>query len=147
MLKGFLYVDLSYCQGLIIQSFLISSHTDGATSFDELCEARSQSFPVWPDVEIKSSPSFSKSCPKMSNASLYLRIILFTLAQKVTINFVDFKKKIRLQDFSKIAQSGYNGHYLPIICSVRTHTTFTSAHPPTHTLTHTPSHTHIHLFY
>ena len=42
---------------------------------------------VWPEVEIKSSPSFSKSCPKSSNSCFYWRIMLSTVAQKVIINF------------------------------------------------------------
>ena len=38
--------------------------------------------PVWPDVEIKSSPSFSKSYPKSSHTCLTVKGLVFTAAQK-----------------------------------------------------------------
>ena len=56
---------------------------------------------VGPDVEIKSSPSFAKTC------SFYQRIMLFTFTQKVVINFGKFLKKICHQDFPKITQCGH----------------------------------------
>ena len=57
--------------------------------------------PVWPDVEIKCSPSFSKRCLKWSHGSFHKSIMFFTLAQKIIINFGYFLKKVCHQDFSK----------------------------------------------
>ena len=48
-----------------------------------------------------------KICPKRSLDSFFLRIMFFTLTQKVIINFGYFLKKICHKDFSKIAQSGH----------------------------------------
>ena len=38
---------------------------------------------VWPDVEIKSTPNFSKKCPKSSQSSFKLEVMLFKKAQIV----------------------------------------------------------------
>ena len=56
---------------------------------------------VWPDVEIQSYPSFSKSCPKRSHCSFYQRFILFTSTQKVIINFGYFLEKLFNQNLKK----------------------------------------------
>ena len=40
--------------------------------------------PVWPDVEIKSIPNFSKNCPKTSQSSPKLQVMLFKIAQIVS---------------------------------------------------------------
>ena len=39
---------------------------------------------VWPDVEINSTPNFSKICPKTNHNSFYLERMFFTIAQKST---------------------------------------------------------------
>ena len=57
---------------------------------------------VWPDVETKCSPSYSKSCPKSSLTSL-----TFHNCQKVTNHLGQFCNKIYCQEIPKIAQSGH----------------------------------------
>ena len=56
---------------------------------------------VWPDVEIKSSPNFSKLCPKSSHFTYYWKMMLFKQALKVAIHLGNFHKWVCLQNFEK----------------------------------------------
>ena len=55
----------------------------------------------WPDDKLKSSPNYSKSCPKSSHNSLTLKMLLFTLAQKFTMHLGFFWWKPCHQELSK----------------------------------------------
>ena len=82
----------------------------GSTELKDLCfegkykQSASLKAAVWPDVEIKSSPSFPKVAQK---GATVVRIMLFTFTQKGIINFDHFLKNICQKDFSKIVQSGH----------------------------------------
>ena len=66
---------------------------------------------MWPDYEIKSSPSFPKVAPKGTTV-VFTEVLCFpTVAQKVIINVGYFLKKICHPDFPKIAQSGHTVRY------------------------------------
>ena len=65
--------------------------------------------PVRPDVEIKSSPIFAKTCPKSGDNICYLTKNVFLNSQKVTKYLGYFSKNIYFQVLSKIAQSGHTG--------------------------------------
>ena len=54
-----------------------------------------------PDGEIKSSQSFSKSCPKRSRGSFCQRIMLFIWTQRVIINLGYFYRKYATLTFLK----------------------------------------------
>ena len=62
---------------------------------------------MWPDVGIKSGPSFQIAGQKESTEVLNVKVPYFKIAPKVTKNFDYFLKKICSQDYSKIAQSGH----------------------------------------
>ena len=62
-----------------------------------------------PDDWIQSCPNLSKSCPKSSHSSFYLKIASFKITWKVSNYFGYFCKKICRQELSKIAQSGHTG--------------------------------------
>ena len=49
---------------------------------------------MWPDVEIKCSPSFSKRCPKSSLTSSAKKAMVFSTSQKVTKHLGYFCNKI-----------------------------------------------------
>ena len=56
---------------------------------------------MWPDVGVKSSPIFSKSC----QCSYYIRVRFFKIAQKVANLLGFFCKRFCCQELLKIAQS------------------------------------------
>ena len=70
--------------------------------------------PVWPDVGVKSSPNFSKSYPRSSHNSFYVRVRFFKIAQNDANNLGYFCEKFCHQKLSKIAQSGHTGAHAPI---------------------------------
>ena len=63
--------------------------------------------PVWPDVEIKSSPIFPMFAQKESTEILNWKVPFFKIAPKVIKYLGYFLTKICSQDLSKIAQSGH----------------------------------------
>ena len=63
--------------------------------------------PVWPDARMKSSPIFTKVAQIGAEEAFYAKRYVFTIAQKVAQYLSLFCKRICLQDFSKVAQSGH----------------------------------------
>ena len=59
----------------------------------------------------KKQPNFSKSCPKCSQCSFYIRVTIFEIAQNVANHFGLFCFKFCCQELSKIAQSGHTAYY------------------------------------
>ena len=55
--------------------------------------------PVWPNVDIKGSPKFSKSCPKCRHSSLYLRTYDFKKPKKSPYIWASFKVGFHEQQF------------------------------------------------
>ena len=68
--------------------------------------------PAWPDAGIKSGPIFTKVAQKCSKSSFYIKREIFKIAQKVAHYLGYFCNRICLQDFSKVAQSGYTVCYM-----------------------------------
>ena len=64
-------------------------------------EERICSEAVWPDVRVKSSPIFSKSCPKCSKCSFFIRVRFFKIAQKVPIISASFARNFVANNFPK----------------------------------------------
>ena len=56
---------------------------------------------VWPDGEIKISPNFSKTCPKINQSWFYLKSYVFQKSPKVTVHLGYFWKKNCSQELSK----------------------------------------------
>ena len=57
---------------------------------------------VWPDVGVKSSPIFSKSCPKCSQCRFYIRVRFFKIAtKKLSIIWASFGKSFVAKNFQK----------------------------------------------
>ena len=56
---------------------------------------------VWPDVGVKSSPIFSKSCPKCSQCRFYIRVRFFKIAQRVAIILATFARDFVTKNFQK----------------------------------------------
>ena len=54
---------------------------------------------VWPDAEIKSSPKYSKCCPKLTMHYFTWAVMLFKRAQKVTEHLDYLWKKFFCQSF------------------------------------------------
>ena len=62
----------------------------------------------WPDDKLKSCPNFSKSCPKSSHSSLTVKILLFTLAHKLTkCIWASFDSNHVTKNFQKQSTLGY----------------------------------------
>ena len=58
---------------------------------------------VWPDVKIKSSPNFSRSCPKSSNTSLCLKSsLVFIISHQKSPNVWGTCEKNCRKELSKI---------------------------------------------
>ena len=87
---------------------LFSSHSNERECVRQLWETQNWGLQAeWPDAKLKSSPKFSKGCPKSNNCGLTWKVMLFNLAQKFTMHLGYFWKKPRHQELSKIAQSGH----------------------------------------
>ena len=61
------------------------------------------------DVEVKSCPNYSKSCPKVGKQFFTFKV-MFSIAQKVILHLVYFCKKICHEELSNIAQSDHTGY-------------------------------------
>ena len=63
---------------------------------------------MWPDVWIKDSSKYSKSCPKSNHKSFYLKSDVFKITEIVTkyLCYI-FKQICHQEELSKIAQSGH----------------------------------------
>ena len=57
---------------------------------------------VWPDVGIKSSPIFSKSCPKSTQCSFCIRVRFFEITQKVANHLASFACNFVAKNFKKL---------------------------------------------
>ena len=64
---------------------------------------------VWPDIEIKSSPKFSRSCQKVALAVLTEILLFFQNSPNCCHHLGYFCKKLCHQKLSEIAQSGHTG--------------------------------------
>ena len=73
---------------------------------------------VWPDVGEKVAQFFSKSCPKSSPCSFYIRVRFLRIAQKVANYWGFFCWILCCQELSKIAKSGHTGCWLQQFRSV-----------------------------
>ena len=63
---------------------------------------------VWPDVEIKSSPNFTKRCPKISHSNFYLKFDAFQKrAKSRPYIWVNSERNFVTKYHCKIAQSGH----------------------------------------
>ena len=75
----------------------------------------------WPDAELKSSPNFSKSCPKSNHSSLTWQVSLFTLTE----NWASFDWNHFIKNFQKspnlvplpIVNLFYEIHIIPTLLS------------------------------
>ena len=64
---------------------------------------------MWPDVGVKSSPKFPKSCSKSRCCSTCIRVRFFKIAQKVGNQNGYICEFYCLPEISKIAQCGHTG--------------------------------------
>ena len=74
-----------------------------------LCLSLSVPSPVWPDVEVKSSPNFRKVIQKwlVSHSNFYLKSDVFQNSPKRHHAFGQICEKIFHQELSRVAQSGH----------------------------------------
>ena len=73
--------------------------------------SRAMPSPVWPDAKLKKSTHFSKSCPKSSHSSGYLKIDFFRLAVKNHHTCDQLLTENKSTRTLKIAQSVHTGAF------------------------------------
>ena len=69
--------------------------------FDASINAPTYRRPVWPDIVVQSSRNVSKSCPKSSIGSFYIRVRFFNVAQKLPIFWATFVRHFVAKNFQK----------------------------------------------
>ena len=71
-------------------------------SFQKVLKLSSSSRAEWPDDELKSSPKFSKSCPKINHSGLTWNVLLFGRAQNTQCIWATIDRNLVTKKFQKL---------------------------------------------
>ena len=101
-------LSLSTCKPLLTNTLSLSlSLSLSITCFPIHALLLSPILAVWPYVEIKSIPIFSKVAQKTESTIFYFKSDAFKRAKKVTMCWSTFVRKFVAKIFWNIAQSGH----------------------------------------